>query len=66
MKIDRTLTSEELKALSYFRTEEGEVMTETDFEKEILDTIDHRLVQYTNRAKVKLSRPKTLTQLEGT
>ena len=64
MQIDRPLTLEELKALSYSTNEEGEPMTETDFKQEILDTIDHRLIQYINMAKRKLSRLKTLTELE--
>ena len=64
MKIERTLTTEELKTLSYFRTEDDKIMTEADFKEEIFDYINHRLVEYVNRAKTKLACPKTITQLE--
>ena len=63
MKIDYTLTPEQLKALSYARAD-GKPMTEADFKEEILDTISQRLVEYIDVAKRKLARTKTITELE--
>ncbi|KKN75934.1 hypothetical protein LCGC14_0376420 [marine sediment metagenome] len=64
MIIDLPLTSEELKSLPYNKNEDGEPMTEADFEQEILGHIRYRLRHYDGVAKRILVRNKTITELE--
>ncbi len=59
MKIDRILSSEEARVLELCGK------SEVDFETETLDYIDHRLSQYTDVAKRKLARNKTIAELES-